>query len=150
MQNCKTSAGTAAQKSYKCSLLARLPLLLAILLLCAVSSQAQVSIGVGQSTTGFTYSPGIQWTENQKQDSVLKIYIEGDTMTAIRNLLVYCLQEKSENDNANIVLSMINLDYLKKIFKSKEFNYYLSEYAKAKAKNKKVRKRDYPMYEVSK
>ena len=94
MQNCKTSAGTAAQKSYKCSLLARLPLLLAILLLCAVSSQAQVSIGVGQSTTGFTYSPGIQWTENQKQDSVLKIYIEGDTMTAIRNLLVYCLQEK--------------------------------------------------------
>jgi hypothetical protein len=32
-----TSAGTAAQKSSKSSLLARLPLLLAILLLCAVS-----------------------------------------------------------------------------------------------------------------
>lgn len=37
MQNCKTSAGTAAQKSPKSSLLARLPLLLAILMLCAVS-----------------------------------------------------------------------------------------------------------------
>lgn len=38
MQNCKTSAGTDAQKSSKYSLLLRLPLLLAIPMLCAVYS----------------------------------------------------------------------------------------------------------------
>ena len=37
------SAGTAAQKRSKCSLLARLPLLLAILLLSAVCCQAQIT-----------------------------------------------------------------------------------------------------------
>jgi hypothetical protein len=41
MLNKNSSAGTAAQKISKCSLLAGLPLLLAILLLCAVSGQAQ-------------------------------------------------------------------------------------------------------------
>ena len=45
MQNCKTSAGTAAEKRSKCSLFSRLPLLLAILLLCAVSGKAQTKIG---------------------------------------------------------------------------------------------------------
>lgn len=56
----------------------------------------------------------------------------------------------SENDNANILLSMINLDALKKIFKNKEFTFYLSEYKKAKSKNEKVRKKLYPAYSVVK
>jgi|SRR6185312_615764 len=42
MLNRKMSAGTAAQKSSKISLLARLSLLLAILLLCAFSGQSQL------------------------------------------------------------------------------------------------------------
>ena len=144
------SAGTAVKKRSKCSLFARLPRLLAIPMLCAVFCQAQISISSEEPRTGFIYSPGISWTENQKQDSVINIFIEGDTMTAIRNLLIYCLQEKSENDNANILLSMINLDHLKKMFNSKEFTFYLSEYRKVKSSNEKVRKKDYPMYDVRK
>jgi len=95
------------------------------------------SIIVTQGPTGFMYSEGIRWYENKKQDSVLDIIIEGDTMTAIRNLLVYCLQEKSEGDNARILLSMINLDELNKLFKNRDFNFYLKEYRKVVAKNKK-------------
>jgi hypothetical protein len=43
MQNCKTSAGTAAKQSSKRSLLVRSALLLAILLLSAVFCQAQIT-----------------------------------------------------------------------------------------------------------
>lgn len=48
MQNCKTSAGTAAQKSSKCSLLARLPLLLAILMLVAGISSCSENYSNGE------------------------------------------------------------------------------------------------------
>jgi hypothetical protein len=114
---------------------------MAILMLFAVFCQGQIKIGIGTTKVGFIYSPGITWTENQKQDSVIDIFIEGDTMTAIRKLLIYCLQEKSENDNANILLLMINLDALKKMFNSKEFSFYLSEYRNVKTKNKKAREK---------
>lgn len=122
----------------------------AILLLCAVTVKSQIKLSNMNVRTGFIYSPGISWTETQKQDSVINIFIEGDTMTAIRNLLLYCLQVKSENDNADILLSMINLDALKKMFNNKEFNFYLSEYRKAKAKNERVRKKIYPIHSVRK
>lgn len=123
---------------------------LAILMLCAIFVNAQIKLSSEVPRIGFIYSPGISWTENQKQDSIINIFIEGDTMTAIRNLLIYCLQEKSENDYASILLSIINLDSLKKMFNSREFSFYLSEYRKAKAKNEKFRKKTYPMYGVRK
>lgn len=100
----------------------------------------------GYVSTGFMYVKGVQWIENEKQDSIKNIVIEGDTMAAIRSLLVYCLQEKSENDYANLLLSQINLDYLKTMFKSKEFTYCLKEYRKVIAKNKKQRTKDFPTY----
>ena len=149
MKNCNSSARTTAKYGSKSSLLFRQPCILAMLLLCAVFCQGQ-QLQKFEPTTGFIYSPGIQWTENKKQDSVIKIIIEKDTMIAVRNLLIYCLQEKSENDNANILLSMINLDYLKTIMKSKEFDFYLNEYKKAKAKNKKDRAKSFPQYGVRK
>ncbi len=57
MQNCKTLAGTAAQKRSKCSLLTRLPLLLAILMLCAVfmSSCADVQHNLKPCLEGHVY-----------------------------------------------------------------------------------------------
>lgn len=114
-------------------------ILIPLLTLCSLFCKGQISISNDESTTGFIYSPGIQWTENSKQDSIVKIIIEGDTMRAVRNLLEYCTQENNENDNASIILSMINLNYLKKMFGSKEFNFYLKEYRKEVAKNKKAR-----------
>ncbi len=111
--------------------------------------QSQIIIGkAGEPINGFVYSPGIGWTENKTQDSVLRIVIEKDTMTAIRNLLNYCLQEKAENDNASILLSMINLEYLKTIVKRKEFNFYLAEYKKTVARNKKARNKLHPEYGI--
>lgn len=117
-----------------------------IFVFCSLLCRSQVSVSTEPIRTGLIYSPGITWTENQKQGSVVDIFIEGDTMTAIRNLLVYCLQEKSENDNANIILSMINLEQLRQLFKNKEFNFYLLEYKKAKTKNKKERDKKFPKY----
>jgi hypothetical protein len=51
MFNRNSSAGTAAEKRSKCSLLARLPLLLAILLLSAVYCQAQITINDSLATS---------------------------------------------------------------------------------------------------
>ena len=51
MFNKNSSAGTAAQKRSKCSLSARLPLLLAILMLSAVCCQAQITINDSVATT---------------------------------------------------------------------------------------------------
>ena len=111
-----------------------------ILFILAVFCKPQIAVKVHtQCQTGFIYAPGITWTENKAQDSVIDIFIEGDTMTAVRNLLIYCMQEKNENDNAGVLLSMINLDHVKKLFNNKEFNFYLKEYRTAQAKNKKYR-----------
>lgn len=52
-----TSAGTAAQKTSKSSLLARLPLLLAILMLCAFSVEAQTLGGAFFYTDTATEKP---------------------------------------------------------------------------------------------
>jgi hypothetical protein len=93
-----------------------------------------------------TYASGISFTryDDSTYDSIKKIFIEGDTMTAVRNLLVYCLQVKEESDYGSILLDMINLDELKKIFKSRDFNFYLSEYRKVLIKNKGRQKKFYP------
>lgn len=93
---------------------------------------------------GFIYCKGIGWTENKNQDSILSISIDGDTMTAVRSLLVYCTQEKNENDAAYRLLATVNLDQLSKIMESKEFDFYLKDYRKIVKKNKKQRIRDYP------
>jgi hypothetical protein len=96
--------------------------------------------------SGFAFCAGVLWTSNAKQDSIINIFIEGDTMTAVRNLLVYCMQEKSENDNARILLSMINLDHIKTLFKSNDFIFYLKEYRKAIKENIKERAINYPYF----
>lgn len=95
------------------------------------------------SLNGFIYVEGIMWTENRKQDSVIDIIIEGDTMTAIRNLLIYCLQEKQENDNAFYLLNTLNLDHLSKLINSEDFNFYLKQYRTSVKKNKLKRKSKY-------
>lgn len=87
----------------------------------------------------FIYADGIKWSENKKQDSIKQIFIEGDTMTAVRNLLVYCTQEKNEGDAARIVLSMLRLDVIGKIIKRKDFDYWVKQYKKIVAKNIKDR-----------
>lgn len=58
MLNRKMSAGTAAQKRSKCSILAGRPLLLAILLLSAVFCQAQYSDTALTSTHGIQFTTG--------------------------------------------------------------------------------------------
>lgn len=60
-------------------------------------------------------------------------------MTVIRNLLNYCLQEKDESDNAGAVLSMLNLNVLKKVVNNKYFTYNIREYKRVAANNKKKR-----------
>jgi hypothetical protein len=117
-------------------------------MLCAVFCQGQEH--QYKHKIGFIYSPGIQWTENKKQDSILDIIIEKDTMVAVRNLLTYCSQEKEEGDYARILLLMINLNYLQKVNKNKDFDFYLKEYRKSVAKNKKYRVKYFPEYSVRK
>ncbi len=97
-------------------------------------------------TMGFMYCKGIRWTETKKQDSVLNIEIEGDTMTAIRNLLVFCMQEKEEKDGAEMLLRSLNLDYLKTFLNDKTFDYLLKDYRKVVSKNKKARDKAFPEY----
>lgn len=98
-----------------------------------------------QSKSGLVYYHVILYQTNNIGDSVAEIEIEGDTMKAVKNMLVYLLQQKSENDDASIILSMINLDYLKTFgpFKGdKTFSYYVDDYKKVVAKNKgELRKR---------
>ena len=106
------------------------------------------SVFVG--STELIYAPGISWTESDNQDSIIKIQIEGDTMMAIRNLLVYCLQEKDEADNGTMVLSNINLNILKKMFNSKYFNIEVAEYRKTILKNKKERLKKFGKFGVLK
>jgi len=118
-------------------------LILAVVMCCFYSSFGQKY----EHNIGFIYVKGMRWIENQKQDSVKKIIIEIDTMVAVRNLLIYCMQEKEEGDNARILLSMINLDVLKNIMKSKEFDFYLKEYRKVVAKNEKYRNKYFPEYQ---
>ncbi len=124
--------------------------ILPILLLCAAFCQGQTQkinlFSSGDITLSLSYSPGIEWTGNDRQDSVKSITIKGDTMTSVRNLLVYLLQEKEENDNARILLSMINLDQLKRVFKNKTFDFYLKEYKKTVDKNKKYRAENFPIF----
>ena len=126
------------------------PAIMAICLLAVVfinqAQETKIQVQEYDLQTGFIYSPGIRWIENEKQDSVLDIIIEQDTMVAVRNLLIYCLQEKDEGDNARVLLSMINLDVLKGMMKSKEFDFYLKEYRKTVAKNKKYRDNVFPQY----
>ena len=65
-------------------------LILAVVMCCFYSSFGQKY----EHNIGFIYVKGMRWIENQKQDSVKKIIIEIDTMVAVRNLLIYCMQEK--------------------------------------------------------
>ena len=65
-------------------------------------------------------------------------------MQVFRNLLIYCSQEKMENMYADLLLSMVNLDVLKEMMKSKEFDFYLNEYRKKVDKNRKYREKKYP------
>ncbi len=120
--------------------------ILIVCLFLSAKSFGQVMSITSEPTTGFIYVEGIQWRENSKQDSVTDIIIEGDTMAAIRSLLIYCLQEKSENDNAGGLLSTLNLDYLQRLLKSKEFNYFHKEYKAALSKNKRARNKAFPQY----
>ena len=119
-----------------------------VLLLCNFC-KAQVLVAADTTILygiSLTYASGISFTryDDSTYDSIKKIFIEGDTMTAVRNLLVYCLQVKEESDYGSILLDMINLDELKKIFKSRDFNFYLSEYRKVLIKNKGRQKKFYP------
>ena len=58
-------------------------ILIALLMLCCTICKGQIGMTDSfESTTTFIYSPGIRWTENKKQDSIVKIIIEGDTMEA--------------------------------------------------------------------
>lgn len=100
----------------------------------------------GEIYTGLIYCRGIEWTENQKQDSVKEIIITSDTMTVVRNLLVYLLQQKNENDAAGLILSMINLNQLKKIFNDSDFNYFVDDYKKVVTRNKAALTRQFPEY----
>jgi hypothetical protein len=97
-----------------------------------------------QHESGYIYVKGITWITNQKQDSIKKIIIEGDTMITIKNLLIYCMQEKEENYYAGTLLSLVNLDLLKSILKNKDFDFYLKKYRLILDKNKKYRDENFP------
>jgi len=118
-------------------------ILILSLLICQ-NTKAQLM--TGKIENGLSFVRGLSWEENQKQDSVTVIHIEGDTITAVKNLLIYCLQEKRENDYARILLSMLNLDNIKTMFKENDFSFYLKEYRKAVAENKKYRSIYFPEY----
>lgn len=94
-----------------------------------------IMYGSSFHTMGFIFAHGISWTKNEKQDSVLEIIIQGDTMTAIRNLLLYCMQEKEENDNAGYVLRTLNLDHLSSLIKNEDFDFYLKQYRNSIERN---------------
>lgn len=117
-------------------------LLILLFLVCYLACRSQVIdsnyVSLGTSI-GIIYVPDIEWTSSNTDDSVFKIFIEGDTMAVIRNLLNYCLQEKNENDNASTILSMLNLDVLKKIVNNKHFTHYVGEYVRIVADNEKKR-----------
>lgn len=115
-----------------------LTLILSMLLflnVCNGQRNDSLLITFGTITHGFIFAHGITWTENKNQDSVLEIIIEGDTMAAIRNLLLYCLQGKKENEYAGYVLSTLNLDNLSAMIKNDDFDFYLKQYRKAVATN---------------
>jgi hypothetical protein len=111
-------------------------------------SDSMFLIGTAVSTyrMSLSYSPKISFTENKKQDSIINIFIEGDTLSAIRQLLVYCLQEKSENDNARILLSHLNLDYVSSLIKDREFTFYLKSYKRVVSENKRFRDKHIQKY----
>lgn len=121
---------------------------LSVFLLCVLISRGQLTIKDGPIKAGFMYSPGVMWEMNER-DSVTRIHITGDTLTAIKNLLIYCLQEKKENDNAAGLLSIINLDQFKKTYNYRPFNFYLAEYRKAVASNKKYRQKHFPETKIT-
>lgn len=78
------SAGTAAQKSSKSSLFARLPLLLAIPMLCAVfSSEAQTTSSINDSMflSGATLSFATYGQPNEyKYDTISVVLLVSDTL----------------------------------------------------------------------
>lgn len=102
---------------------------------CKGQRNDSLLITYGTVTHGFVFAHGITWTENNKQDSVLEIIIVGDTMSAIRNLLLYCLQEKEENEYSGDILSNLNLDNLSRLIKNEYFDFYLKQYRKTVARN---------------
>jgi hypothetical protein len=89
---------------------------------------------------------GLAWSTNYKQDSVINIYIERDTMAVIRALLVHYIQVKEEGDAANMLLSIIDLNILQKVINSREYDIYLKEYKYISNKNIKYRKNHWPQY----
>ncbi|MHA4844442.1 hypothetical protein ACX0G7_09770 [Flavitalea antarctica] len=116
--------------------------LLITILLVPATVCAQITsftVSIGEVSNGFIYSEGIQWRHDSTGKRIKDIIITGDTMTAIKNLLIYCLEEKHENDQAKGILSHINLSVLQGWFKSPEFNYYVKEYKKAVATSEKRR-----------
>lgn len=89
----------------------------------------------GVGSEGFIYCNGIWWKKDTKKDSITNIYVDQDTMAVIRKLLTYLVQEKSECDAADELLDQLNLDYLNKLLKNKDFTFYLKEYKKVVKKN---------------
>lgn len=102
---------------------------------CNGQKKDSILITFGTTTHGFVFAHGITWTENKKQDSVLKIIIQGDTMDAIRSLLLYCLQEKEESDYASYVFRALNLDNLSAFLKNEDFDFYLKQYRTSVERN---------------
>lgn len=107
-------------------------------------AQTDTSYLITGGSYGFIYCKGISYTSKPRNslyiyEKAQKIIIEGDTMTAVRNLLTYLLEEKNENDYAQVLLSRINLPYMSKLFKDKTFDFYLKGYKIIIDNNKKQR-----------
>ncbi len=124
----------------------KLNLLKFSLITCAVMFCFYLSAQESKSKVGFIYVEGIKWTENEKQDSVINIFIEKDTMQVVRNLLIYCLFINDEKNAANFLLSTINLDQLQKVVNNNHYNIAYGEYKKVIFRNKKYFDNKYPKY----
>lgn len=123
--------------------------LILILSLFAFTASAQLSSTFSVSstfTTSFVFSKGIEWVESNHQDSIKNIIIEGDTMTAIRNLLIYCLQVKRENEYAKTLWQMVNIDKINELYGSEDFDFYVKKYKKILAQNKKYKYQKFTGY----
>jgi hypothetical protein len=113
-----SSAGTAAQKSSKCSLIQRPAIILAMLLLCAVFCQGQ-DIKFSIDTTKHSFLSVSEWTLQiqdsakglvayQKKDSSLVVIDSAATINVLMNTIKQIQEENKKLYAAQDILSYIN------------------------------------------
>ena len=106
MQNCKTSAGTAAQQSSKCRLLFRQAALAAILMLCAVLSSCDRGTGYKRAYI-ISKSDDNNWTTSG--------LIECDSFTMIsHNEIMFFVDGRKSVLKGQIIKCFSNTSYVSK------------------------------------